>query len=235
MTIGSLWLPSLGGGASLPLQPYLKAYGAVTYTSGSDTFTFSNAFSGNLASYTTASGDCVVVSYSFPTNNAFVASATGCGATWVVNDQFGIGSSFDQGILVGYNCTAGGSSVVLSGGQISVAATGIIAVFGSLTTSNPITASVHAGTTGASTITSGSLSYTANSQVLVAAAGGSTNAAWSSASWSNGISNVHIASDSTQRMVTLDAVIASSGSSTTVTETCASGGIGVYAVALTHL
>lgn len=229
LTIGHLWLPSLAGaGASGPLQ--VKAFGSIDGVGGASAINFSS-LSGSISSYTTATGDCIVIGYTVNSGSAFVSATTGCGATWVIEDNFG---TYDQGLLVGYAATSGGSSVTITGNVITNAMSIIVAVLGNIPSSpNPVTAT--ATGRGTTTGTTTSLSYTAGSQVLIASSGGPSTPAWVSTSWSNGATNTHIKDTSASQMVSLDASVASTGSSTTVSATRTTGNaISCTVVALNH-
>lgn len=189
--------------------------------SGAGAITASDPFSITLPSaYTTVLGDCIVIAVGHG-GTGFISSGSGCGATWVITD--GSSSNFpDMEFIVGYGCSAGGTSVSLSGSG-GAAGDYAIGVFSGLASaSNPVVSTALGTTAAASSCTSASLSYT-NGQLLVAASAGNSTQTYSGVTWSNGQSTNLVGDSTTSRNTRLDYVIASATSSTTVTTTWSSG------------
>lgn len=188
------------------------------------------------SSYTTVAGDCIVVAFTMAGSNS--PTGSGCGATWVT--ILAGNAPPTAALLIGYGCTAGGTSISLAGWAGSEAGTAAVTVFGGVQySSNPITGSQVGFTSagGAASVTTASLSYAAGEMIV--GMGGSGNganffAASPAASWSNGATNNNAWVNSGQvRPTRLDYSIPTSGSSTTLTETLNTQGTSapLYAIA----
>lgn len=119
------------------------------------------------SSYTTATGDCIIVALN--TQATVTLGASGCGATWVA-ERVAVGG-MTLTVLVGYGCTSGGTTVTLSGTGSSSFYEGSIVVYSGMAAGNPIVGSPTTGSSASATsITAGSQSF-ASQDLCYAAAG----------------------------------------------------------------
>lgn len=172
-------------------------------------------------SYSTAANDCIVIAMSLA--GSPTAGASGCGATWVVITE---ATAPECVLLIGYGCTAGGTTVTLTGLSGITAYGYVVGVFAGVQTSpSPVVGNVVATSGGSSvtTLTTPSLSYSAN-QLLVGAGGQGGVGGQFASTWGNAVANTNVgyANVAGTRACTLDYQNAPAGASTTYTMNCAS-------------
>lgn len=214
MTIGSLWLPVLGGPAVLTAPTQVG-----TATTGNPV---TSPVTVTLPA-TTSANDCIVIGVFTVTSAGLTISGSGAGATWVTTDN--PQGAFDWAVVVGYGCSASQTTCTLTvtGSPVSFVLYVCTQWSGFPASPSPIAASSTGFTASGTSVTTGSVSYVRN-QLIVGTAG-SNNTASFTPTWSSGASNTRLGQINlaTDRCV-LDSFIAPGANSTTLQEAGVSGG-----------
>lgn len=118
------------------------------------------------SSYSTSAGDCIILTINVQSTLSLTAS--GCGATWTTY-QVQVGG-MTLAVIVGYGCTAGGTTISLSGAGGSNYE-GSIVVYSGMASGNPVVAAPStASSASATSVTTGSQSFSTGQ--LIFGAGG---------------------------------------------------------------
>lgn len=152
MTIGSLWLPSLGAappGFTPSNTPTLSTANGGTTTSGTVTLPA-----------TTATNDCIVLGLSFTT--PLTLGVSGAGASWSLIQ---VGSP-SLCLAVGYGCTSGATTVTYTGGGSNSIQWNASIWKTTRHDASPVVSNVTGTATGVDHITSSSLSFAAHQVVI---------------------------------------------------------------------
>ena len=134
---------------------------------------------------TTLAGDCLVIAASC--GGSYTPSGSGAGATW--NTVVSSGTAPKAYLVVGWGCTAGNTTCVLTG--FSNSGSVVLTQFtGVLSSSNPVQGTQVTQWSSATGGTTASLSYTAGS-LLIAVSSQYTGSPPPTITWSNGDANTN--------------------------------------------
>lgn len=166
------------------------------------------------SSYSTQAGDCLVVVL-LDNQSVQTLTVTGCGATWVQAANLVVNNA-GLYLWIGYNCTAGGTTITVTGGSSWNGGAAFGAFQGVLSTGNPIRGSVASGSANTGlTATTSSLGYV-NGDLLIGAGTTVTADTWTTPSvWSNGGTDNTIQTHTTPGGVIATYQVSASGSATT--------------------
>lgn len=167
-------------------------------------------------SYVTSAGDCIVIVISVAGTPTVALS--GCGATWQTFTEDG---APELCLAVGYGCTAGGTTVSITG-MSAKAGDIVVSVWSGLASSTSPVVTTSAGTSGLTSVSSvvtASSSYSVG-QLVIGVGGEGGALGWNAttpAVWGNGATNTAIFASNSQRAARQDYQITASGTATTYT------------------
>jgi hypothetical protein len=202
----------------VPLVFTLAASGAVNLSPAADPFTLTLP-----SAYSTSAGDCIIIAINQSSNVTATYGASGCGATWQVISHTSGSFVLNTALLIGYNCSGGGTTVSITGGTTHVGDI-VVGVFKGVATTTPVIGSqvADSGGVNASNLTTPSLSYSVN-QLIVGCGGNAGLSVFSTSVWSNGETNHNAGQANFNASCVMDYLGSPSGSSTTYKVVLASG------------
>lgn len=212
MTISDLgaYYGGAGAPASNPYAPYtLKNVTFQDFASFTTptTFTFSN-------SYSTATGDCIVVGYSL-TAGYHAITASGAGATWITGPSAQDGGNAPQsGFALGWGCSSGNTSITISTNTSGRSGCFIISIWGDVkSASTPVALVTGPTSNSGGAITSGITGTTVAQQLAIAVGAENTTNCWTAGTKTTfGGTNMNtVQIDNNQQALRMDAFVIVTG------------------------